>query len=143
MRPTDAAPHPSDWKTTTVRAAIEIKRGISWSKEQEHSAPRDGAYPVIRIGNVQDTLELDDLLYISNLKPKAAERKRVAAGWSILVGSNGNRERIGNSVLIDTDVDFLFASFLIAAKPLAAVVTVDQITRWPLWDSSRAASCIS
>lgn len=34
-----------------------------------------------------------------------------------MVGSNGNRQRIGNAVLVADDTDFLFASFLIAAKP--------------------------
>lgn len=117
MRPTDALPHPPDWNTTTVGAAVEVKRGISWSKEQEHQVPRDGALPVIRIGNVQSTLELDDILYVSDLKPKDVDMKRVAAEWSVMVGSNGNRRRIGNAVLVDKDTDYLFASFLIAAKP--------------------------
>jgi type I restriction enzyme S subunit len=96
---------------------VEVKRGISWSKEQEHSAPREGAVPVIRIGNVQARLDLDDLIYISGLKPEAVEKKRVTAGWSVMVGSNGNRQRIGNAVLVGQDKTFLFASFLIAARP--------------------------
>jgi type I restriction enzyme S subunit len=117
MKPTDALPHPADWQTTTVSDAIEIKRGVSWGEEQEHSEPRDGTIPVIRIGNVQKHLEIDDLIYISGLKLKAIESKRVSKGWSIMVGSNGNRQRVGNAVLIDRDTEFLFASFLLAAKP--------------------------
>ncbi|HEV2207861.1 MAG TPA: hypothetical protein VG167_03750 [Verrucomicrobiae bacterium] len=27
---------------------------------------------------------------------KAVEKKHASAGWSIMVGSNGNRQRIGN-----------------------------------------------
>ena len=131
MKPTDALPHPADWSTTTISKTVEIKRGISWSKEQEHLAPREGAIPVIRIGNVQERLELDDLIYISGLKPKAVEKKRVAAGWAIIVGSNGNRQRIGNAVKIVDDTDFLFASFLIAAKPKAdSGITPEFFYRW-------------
>lgn len=131
MKPTDALSHPADWLTTTVGKAVEVKRGISWSKEQEHSTPRDGAVPVIRIGNVQERLELDDLIYISGLKPKAVEKKRVSAGWSIMVGSNGNRQRIGNAVPIAQDTDFLFASFLIAARPKAdSGVVPEFFYRW-------------
>ena len=117
MKPTDALPHPEDWRTSTVGKAVDVKRGISWSKEQEHLVPRDGAVPVIRIGNVQGRLILDDLIYISGLKPKAVEKKRVGADWTVMVGSNGNRQRIGNAVRVDKDVDFVIASFLIAAKP--------------------------
>lgn len=117
MKPTDALPHPHDWNTSIVGRAVEIKRGVSWSKDQEHSEPYDGAVPVIGISNVQDRLELDKLIYLSGLKPKAIEQKRVEKGWSVMVGSNGNRQRIGNAVRVSEDAEFLFASFLIAAKP--------------------------
>ncbi|WP_202370608.1 restriction endonuclease subunit S [Pseudomonas sp. MWU318] len=131
MKPTDALPHPAEWKTTTVGDAVELKRGISWSKEQEHLAPTAGAVPVIRIGNVQDRLELDDLVYISGLKTKSIEMKRVAVDWSIMVGSNGNRQRIGNAARVVVDADFLFASFLMAAKPKPdSGVTPEYFYRW-------------
>jgi type I restriction enzyme, S subunit len=131
MKPTDALPHPPDWKTSTVGEVVEIKRGISWSKEQEHLSSREGAIPVLRIGNIQERLELGDLIYISGLKEKAIEKKRVTAGWSIMVGSNGNRKRIGNAVLIRQDTDFLFASFLIAARPKEeSGITPDYFNRW-------------
>lgn len=119
MKPTDAIPHPREWGTTTVVRDIEIKRGISWSKEQEHAEPGQGRVPVIRIGNVQENLELDDLLYLSGLAPAAIEKKRVSAGWATIVGSNGNRKRVGNAVLIKDGTDFLFASFLLSACPKA------------------------
>jgi hypothetical protein len=92
MRPTDALPHPEDWGTTTVARGVDLRRGVSWSKNQEHAEPGIGRVPVIRIGNVQRTLELEDLLYLSGLKPAVIEKKRVTAGWTVLVGSNG----IGN-----------------------------------------------
>lgn len=131
MRPTDALPHPGDWGTTTLAQDVEIKRGISWSKEQEHAEPRDGRIPVIRIGNVQDTLQCDDLLFLSGLKPAAVEKKRVTAGWSIMVGSNGNRSRVGNAVLVKKDYEFLFASFLIGARPkVDSELRPDYFYRW-------------
>ncbi len=119
MKPTDALPHPGGWNTAIIGNTADIKRGVSWSKNQEHTSPYDAAIPVIGISNVQDRLELDNLLYLSGLKPKAIEQKRVEKGWSVMVGSNGNRQRIGNAVYIDEDAEFLFASFLIAAKPKA------------------------
>ncbi len=131
MKPTDALPHPADWQTEAVGNAIEIKRGVSWSKEQEHTAPFDGTVPVIGIRNVQDRLELDKLLWLSGIKPKTIEQKRVEQGWSILVGSNGNRQRIGNAVFVEQDAEFLFASFLLAAKPKAdSGITPKFFYRW-------------
>lgn len=131
MKPTDALSHPSDWRTDVVGSAIEIKRGVSWSKEQEHTTPYDGAVPVIGISNVQERLELDNLLWLSGLKPKTIEQKRVEKGWSVMVGSNGNRKRIGNAVFVEQDAEFLFASFLLAARPRAdSGITPEFFFRW-------------
>lgn len=131
MRPTDALPHPADWNTAVVGRCVDIKRGVSWSKDQEHTIPHDGAVPVIGISNVQDRLLLDKVLYLSGLKPKAIEKKRIEQGWSVLVGSNGNRRRIGNAVYIAEDAALLFASFLIAAKPRAdSGITPEFFFRW-------------
>lgn len=131
MRPTDALPHPADWKTAVVGRCVDIRRGVSWSKDQEHTAPYEGAVPVIGISNVQDRLLLDKVLYLSGLKPRAIEKKRIEQGWSVLVGSNGNRQRIGNAVYIAEDAAFLFASFLLAAKPRAdSGITPEFFFRW-------------
>lgn len=131
MRPTDALSHPADWNTAVLGRCVDIKRGVSWSKDQEHTAPYEGAVPVIGISNVQDRLLLDKVLYLSGLKPKAIEKKRIEQGWSVLVGSNGNRQRIGNAVYIAEDAAFLFASFLIAAKPRTdSGITPEFFFRW-------------
>lgn len=131
MRPTDSMLHPADWDTTTVGRSVELKRGVSWSKEQEHSELGAGRVPVIRIGNVQDRLELTDVLYLSGLKSNAVEKARISAGWTIMVGSNGNRARIGNAVLVREDAEFLFASFLIGAKPSAdSGLSSEYFHRW-------------
>ena len=131
MKPTDALSHPSDWRTNVVGHAIEIKRGVSWSKEQEYTTPYHDAVPVIGISNVQERLELDKLLWLSGLKPKTVEQKRVEKGWSVMVGSNGNRQRIGNAVFVEQDAEFLFASFLLAAKPQAnSGITPEFFFRW-------------
>lgn len=131
MKPTDALPHPADWNTTAVGKSIDIRRGVSWSKEQEHATAYDGAVPVIGISNVQERLELDNLLWLSGLKQETIQQKRVEKGWSVMVGSNGNRQRIGNAVFIDQDAEFLFASFLLAAKPrISSGITPQFFYRW-------------
>lgn len=117
MRPTDALDHPPDWAVTTVGRAIEIKRGLSWSKDQERDGSSVGTVPVLRISNIQNRLNLEEVLHLSGVPQKARELKKANKGWTIIVGSNGNRQRIGNAVFQDVDTDFLFASFLIAARP--------------------------
>ena len=131
MRPTDALPHPAAWCTTTVRRSVELTRGVSWSKEQEHSEPGPDRMPVIGIKNIQDRLELNDLLYLSGLSSSDVEKARVSADWTVIVGSNGNRNRIGNAQLIRNDAGFLFASFLIGVKPKSdSGLRPDYFYRW-------------
>ena len=131
MRPTDALPHPADWCTTTVKRSVELTRGLSWSKEQERSEPGPDRIPVIGVRNIQDRLELSDMLYLSGLRSSDVEKARVSADWTIMVGSNGNRNRIGNAQLIRSDSDFLFASFLVGAKPKSdSGLRPDYFFRW-------------
>ena len=131
MRPTDALPRPAAWCTTTVRRSVELTRGVSWSKEQEHSEPGPDRMPVIGIKNIQDRLELNDLLYLSGLSSSDVEKAQVSADWTVIVGSNGNRNRIGNAQLIRNDAGFLFASFLIGAKPKSdSGLRPDYFFRW-------------
>ena len=131
MRPTDALPHPKDWDVTTVARSVVLTRGVSWSKDQEHAEPGFGRVPVIGIGNVQRTLELENLLYLSGLKPVVIEQKRVTAGSTVLVGSNGNRARVGNAAIVKEDTDFLFASFLLGAKPrMKSGLSPEYFYRW-------------
>ena len=131
MRPIDALPHPADWCTTTVRRSVELTRGVSWSKGQEHSEPGPDRMPVIGIKNIQDRLELNDLVYLSGLRASDIEKARVSADWTVIVGSNGNRNRIGNAQLIRNNADFLFASFLIGAKPRSdSGLRPDYFFRW-------------
>jgi type I restriction enzyme S subunit len=131
MRPTDAGPHPPDWLLATVGSAIEFKRGVSWSKDQESHEPRAGRVAVLRIGNVQDRLELDDVLYLSDVPTPLLQAKKATAGWSLIVGSNGNRQRVGKAALVHEDVDFLFASFLLAAKPKPSTdISPEYFYRW-------------
>jgi type I restriction enzyme S subunit len=127
----DCVPHPQDWRTATISKCVEIRRGLSWSKEQEHSEAKDYTVPVLRIGNVQQTLQIDDLLHIADVPKRAIEAKAVSKDWTLLVGSNGNRDRIGNCVFVEQDSEFLFASFLLGAKPRPGTnITPQWFCRW-------------
>lgn len=105
---------PSGWQTIELGEVAELRRGLSWAKSQERAAPSNGCVPVLRIPNVQERLELDDLLYLDGVTPNDIKECGATAGWSLMVASNGNPDRVGNCVFIDRDMDFVFASFLVA-----------------------------
>ena len=110
---------PPGWTSSAIGSVCTFSRGVSWKKSQEHRTPTSGAVPVLRIPNVQETLELTDLMYIDGLTKAQQTKAQVKEGCTLLVGSNGNPRRVGNCVYVTEPGDFLFASFLIGTKPVA------------------------
>lgn len=117
MRPIYSNALPKGWIEEPLREMVTLKRGYSWSKEQEVSRPENGVVPVIRIPNIQARLELGSLLYLRDVPERDLEKSAVTKGWILFVASNGNESRIGDSVLIDKDLRMVFASFLMAMTP--------------------------
>jgi type I restriction enzyme S subunit len=103
---------PFGWREKPLKDVAVRRRGYSWDKSQETTAPENGSTPVIRIPDVQDALNLTNLLYLRSVPPGALETSGVTKNWVLYVGSNGNPERIGDSVLISEDRPMVFASFL-------------------------------
>lgn len=104
--------------TKPLGSAIQIKRGISWGEDQECESTHPCATPVLRIPNVQENLVLDNLLYLKGIRSEQIKRFGATKGWTLLVGSNGNPERVGNPAYLDVDRGFVFASFLMAVAPI-------------------------
>ncbi|QNI70896.1 restriction endonuclease subunit S [Cyanobium sp. NS01] len=110
-------PLPSGWLEEPLGTLVETKRGCTWTKEQERDRPAEGTIPVIRIPNIKSSLDLKDLLHIYGLSADQRTSSAVTKGWTLMVGSNGNPKRIGDSVLMEEDREMIFASFLFALRP--------------------------
>ncbi|MYD85843.1 MAG: hypothetical protein F4023_11860 [Acidobacteria bacterium] len=108
---------PHGWSLTAIKNICTFSRGISWKKSQERRDPTPDGTPVLRIPNVQDTLRLTDLIYVDGVTQDQKKKAQVRAGCTLLVGSNGNPKRVGNCVYVAEPRNFLFASFLIGARP--------------------------
>lgn len=105
------------WVNSKFKKKIEVKSGYTWSGDQELYENREGSTAVLRVSNIQDTLELDDILYLINVSEQHKLDKKISKNWTIAVNSNGNRNRVGKGIFIEEDMEFLFASFLVAFKP--------------------------
>src|SRR5438552_1036864 len=88
----------------------EIDRGISWDASQERRESADNSFPVLRIPNVKSTLTTDELIYLKISDQSSVERWIARPGSIIMVGSNGNVDRVGNVAFIEGARVFLFAS---------------------------------
>jgi type I restriction enzyme S subunit len=108
---------PEEFLEKKLKNLIDIRSGYTWGKEQESSNPVEGSVRVLTVSNIQQELDLSSELYLMNVSEKEKLEKKAERGWSIAVGSNGNRKRIGNAVYINNDDEYLFASFLVGFKP--------------------------
>ena len=110
---------PDGWQLIRLGDVADINRGISWSRDQESSIPLRDTVPVVRIGNVQLTgFQLSDILHIKDISSVRKRRFAVTMRTLVMVGSNGNRDRVGNAFLATpTLVGHLLASFLISIEP--------------------------
>lgn len=117
MRAIYDQPLPDGWSEEPLGKAVVTRRGYTWEKADEVDRAEADTVPVIRIPNVQDTLNLSDLIHLRNVSPEALEKAAVTKNWLLFVGSNGTQDRIGDSVLIEEDRPMVFASFLMGIQP--------------------------
>lgn len=110
------------WETKKLGKLSTINRGLSWSKSQENKDFKEGSAPVLRIGNVQERLNLEEILFIEQVTPEQLTKYKLTKDNIVLVGSNGNHHRIGNCCIIDKEMDFIYASFLIGIIPKKDIV---------------------
>ncbi len=117
---------PEGWKLKKLDDISEVKRGISWSKNQESKSQEENSIAVLRIGNIRERyLDLSDILFIRDLKPEVIEKSKVSKDDILLVGSNGNRNFVGRSCKIDKKMDFVFASFLMGVSQILKEINPD------------------
>jgi type I restriction enzyme S subunit len=108
---------PDGWCEEPLAKLVATRRGYTWEKSDEVDRAEADTMPVIRIPNVQETLDLSDLVHLRNVSPEAIEKAAVTKDWLLFVGSNGTQNRIGDSVLIEEDRPMVFASFLMGIQP--------------------------
>ncbi|MYD36949.1 MAG: hypothetical protein F4X20_08115 [Dehalococcoidia bacterium] len=131
---------PASWEAAQLGEVATINRGLSWSRDQELPAAEEGSTPVVRIGNVQrDGFKMDDVLHIKGVSSQELERHQISDNHLIMVGSNGNPDRVGNLYLANNEVvGHVMASFLIGIKPFKGVATKYLDLSLSSWRPQRA-----
>jgi len=106
-----------NWSIRNIGNLATFHRGISWSSTQETEKPEPDCVPVLRIPNVQERLDTTSILYLRGINHDKRNRFAATRDWLLMVGSNGNPDRVGDCVRITQDTDYLFASFLVGVEP--------------------------
>jgi type I restriction enzyme, S subunit len=110
----ELGPIPQGWSVRHLEHVANVSRGLSWDRDQEVAS---GGLPIITIPNVQKRLRLDGMTRLEGINDSQVEKFSLTYGDTVLVGSNGNPERVGQAVWIARGVEVLFASFLMRVRP--------------------------
>ena len=119
-----------EWRRVPAGLHVQFTRGVSWTAERERELPTSSTHRVLRIPNVQTDLVLDEVLLV-DFPGGVPDKWRATPGTIVMVGSNGNPRRVGNAIqILPGEGDFLFASFLIAAKAHSRDLNERYLFHW-------------
>jgi type I restriction enzyme S subunit len=105
----DAAPFP-------LADKADVIRGVTFSKGDAVSQPRDGYTPVLRAGNIQGHLILDDdLVYVP--ERMVSDKQRLRRGDILMCTSSGSAEIVGKTGFTDRDWNGSFGAFCAVVRP--------------------------
>lgn len=110
-----SGPTPRGWCTVALGEVADASRGLSWDREQEVT---EGGLPVITIPNVQSRLILSPMTHLIGVSARDIRRHSLMPGDIVLVGSNGNPERVGHAIRVPPGTPLLLASFLMRVRVL-------------------------
>jgi type I restriction enzyme, S subunit len=105
-------PIPEGWDTARLGELAEVRRGISWERSNETA----GGTPVVTIPNVRSRLVLAGATELASVSDADRLRFGLRDGDLILIGSNGNADRVGHTIRVPNTVEALFASFLMRVR---------------------------
>jgi len=84
---------PMGWECARLGNTVAIIRGITFPASEKHKEPSKGKIACLRTANVQDSIEWDDLLYVSESFVKRSEQ--FAEKGDIVMSMANSRELVG------------------------------------------------
>ncbi|ENP7131648.1 restriction endonuclease subunit S [Raoultella sp. YJ] len=89
---------PVGWEWARLGSTVAIIRGITFPASEKHKEPSEGKVACLRTANVQDSIEWDDLLYVSESFVKRSEQ--FAEKGDIVMSMANSRELVGKVAYI-------------------------------------------
>ncbi len=89
---------PEGWECARLGNTVAIIRGITFPASEKHKEPSEGKVACLRTANVQDSIEWDDLLYVSESFVKRSEQ--FAEKGDIVMSMANSRELVGKVAYI-------------------------------------------
>lgn len=108
----------NNYPKTPFTEIATLIRGVSYDKSVVSTSEREGYIPILRANNIQNSLVLNDLVYVPNDFVK--EEQMIREGDIVLAMSSGSKDLVGKSAQADKDINAAFGTFcgLIRAKEI-------------------------
>jgi len=105
---------PEGWSVRPVQEVADARRGYSWDRSIE--TEDDAGTRVATIPNIRARLDMSGCTRLTDVTAADVERFSIRADDILMIGSNGNPERVAYSVRAPADTADLFASFLMRVR---------------------------
>lgn len=91
---------PENWCWTKLGNIANFERGITFPASAKEYRQTDSNIPCLRTANVQETLKIDDLIYVDKSFMKENSKKLVCAE-DIIMSSANSRELVGKTSFVE------------------------------------------
>jgi type I restriction enzyme S subunit len=109
--------------TTQVARVGDIAdqvRGVTYSKSEGSSEPRDGYVPIVRAGNLSEgRLTLNDLVYVP--AQRVSDKQKLRRHDVVVATSSGSLDVVGKAVAATDDLEVGFGAFCKVLRPSGVV----------------------
>lgn len=108
---------PFSWKFIRLGDAVDIIRGITFPASEKSNSPAAGRLACLRTTNVQDTIEVDDLLYIK--ESFVTKNSQYIQKNDIVMSMANSRELVGKVAFVEEQPEgpMTFGGFLGVLRP--------------------------
>jgi type I restriction enzyme S subunit len=108
---------PTSWKFIRLGDAVDIIRGITFPASEKSKSPAAGRLACLRTTNVQDTIEVQDLLYVK--ESFVTKNSQYIQKNDIVMSMANSRELVGKVAFVDEQPDepMTFGGFLGVLRP--------------------------
>ena len=100
-----------NWETKRLEEVCNFVRGLTYSKKDEVQESKNAVLRATNIDLKSNTLNLEDIRYISD-SVKIKEEKKVRKNDILICTASGSKSHLGKVALIKEELDFSFGGFM-------------------------------
>jgi len=107
---------PKNWSRIPLNSLCDKIRGVSYTRGEASSVPKDGYSPIVRANNIgADSLLFNDLVWVPN--SRISDHQKLRTGDIVVAMSSGSKSVVGKAAQLQKKWDGSFGAFCGALRP--------------------------